>query len=509
MRFKATTLGVLLLLVYSNTVRADLSDAEKAEDAARNSLIDHFTRFSGSRNVMGKPQSPDGKQTTSAAKPRFDPDDQNPFTSDLTYHDFSFNTTSTTKDDKGKETSTRLFAYVSPHGALTKAGGSSVLERVPYELAKQYEKQDEKKDEAALKKEEADAKQGIRYESLFKIETQEVIDGKEGANAGTPTPGAPGGNARNGGANNKGNDKGEKIKVERYTIREEAVPKIAKVGTDSFEDIRKNGRDPGYEDDEKTMANGVLLRYAAGAATQAMWQSTLADLAQRRANKGIPSGDFPISPQLSESAPRCENWEATSQQVLKNVTDKKEKEDLEKQLKKMTAQCNQMIALPYNVVNPKFKTDDKGEAKLTTGDVKKEDGFERDERVQLEILAKAGKTTQDVPSNWKYKPEDDKAKVTIDYDEGTPKVADLTVKQQLDTYNNQLKQASEGYSEVNSRLPPNLQTDPSKPLSYQIQSQTRSVMDVNYPPPVTMDEAGVNKPMTPNAPTTYTQLLKQ
>jgi hypothetical protein len=34
-------------------------------------------------------------------------------------------------------------------------------------------------------------------------------------------------------------------------------------------------------------------------------------------------------------------------------------------------------------------------------------------------------------------------------------------------------------------------------------------MDINFPPPVTMDEAGVTKPMTPNMPTTYTGLLKQ
>ena len=266
-----------------------------AEKAARDSLVDHFVRFTQSKNVMGLPQDPNGKTQKAGSKTRFNVDDGLSFKSDLTYHDFSFNTTETEKNDKGQEVSKRLFAFVSPHGKISGAGGSSILERTAFALDQKFDKED--RDEKNQKKIEEAEKQGVSFRSIFKIETQEIVDDKNGgqdAKNGNKAGGGAGAGGAAQGAKNAAdeakNAKAEKIKVERIFMRDEAKPEIEKVGEDSFEDIRANARDKGFEGDDKTLPNGVLLRFAAGAATQALWNSTLANLSQRRATKGLRSG---------------------------------------------------------------------------------------------------------------------------------------------------------------------------------------------------------------------------
>ena len=67
---------------------------------------------------------------------------------------------------------------------------------------------------------------------------------------------------------------------------------------------------------------------------------------------------------------------------------------------------------------------------------------------------------------------------------------DMTVKQQLESYNNQLREAAVGYEEVKTRFP-DLKTDPSAPLQYQIQSETKSVMEINQSANALLQEDGI------------------
>jgi len=151
----------------------------------------------------------------------------------------------------------------------------------------------------------------------------------------------------------------------------------------------------------------------------------------------------------------------------------------------------------FDAINPRFEAGKDGKDELKAGDLKKEDSFVRDARVQLETLKKAGKDPRSVPSNWKYTDQDAKAKITIEFDDnGAPKgEQDMTVKQQLDSYNNQLKEAAVGYEEVKTRFP-DLQTDPQTPLQYQIQSETKSVMEINQSANAILQEDGVKAPTT-------------
>lgn len=490
-------LFVILFSLYSLKALG-ANEADQAEERARNAFIDRFTKFTENKNVMGRPQSPDGKKAAGGRKTRFNQDDGEAFQSDLTYHDLAFNTVETEKgDNKGGNNKaaqvSRLFAFVSPHGGISAAGGSSVLERTAYQLHKQFTKQD---DEEQNKKD--DEKKGIKYRSIFKFETQEVVENDKGD-----------------GKAGKNDKKAEPDKVERATLREEARPQIEKVGEESFEEVRKAGRDQGYENDETTMANGVLLRYAAGAATQAMWNSSLANLVQRRVNRGIKAGQFPDTPQLSESLPTCAAWAQTAQGVLNkfnqgNKGGGDQQKALQEEIQRMTQQCNQLTAIPYNAINPRFEANEKnGKEELKIAGPQKEDGFIRDSRVQLEILNKAGKLASEVPSNWKYDAKDDKARITIGFDDNAKPQGEqeMTVKQQLESYNAQLQAAAEGYSEVQARLP-DYKFDVNKTLSYQIQPNTKSIMQINQMPPEATDDVGVNM-KAPNSAKNYNELLQQ
>ncbi len=471
---------------------------DAAEKKARDEFMQRFSTFTEDKNVVGKVRKADGKRAEGKKKTRFDQDDGLPYQSDLTYHDLSFNTIETEKagdDPKNpdKKKVSRLFAFVSPHGGISAAGGSSQLERTSYGLHKKFSKEEE---EDKAKKD--DEKTGTKYRSIFKITTQEIIEDEKGN---IQPAGGAGGAAGAGAAKQAGNEKKkEPEKVERFEIREEALPEITKVGEESFETIRKAGRDKDNQDDQTVMPNGLLLRYAAGEATQAMWNSTLANLIQRRVNRGVQAKNFPDTPQLSEGVPNCEAWSGAATSVLAKVKDEKDRKALQEEIKRMTEQCGQLASQSYNAINPKFEPGKDGKDELKTGDLKKEDSFVRDARVQLETLKSAGKDPRNVPSNWKYTDQDAKARITIEFDDnGAPKgEQEMTVKEQLESYNNQLREAATGYDEVKSRFP-DLKTDPSAPLQYQIQSETKSVMEINQSANALLQEDGVKAGITNTA----------
>ncbi len=475
---------ILAALLLGAPVWADPQDAEKAEEKARNSFIDQFSKFMQDKNVQGKVRRPDGKVVGGGKKTRFNQDDGLAFQSDLTYHDFSYNTIEQgeEKADAGKgekPPEKRLFAHVSGHGGVSAAGGSSVLERAAYALDKKFAEQDEQKKQPE--------QEGVKYRSIFKVTTKEVFEGGDS--------GAKGDKAK----------EGEKDKVDRFELRDEARPEIDKVGADSAQTILQAARGEQNANDEKALGNGVLLRQAAHEATKALWNSTLANLSQRRMNRAIRSGSMPVAPQVSEGVPRCEEWSSVAQGVI-NKADPKRREELLKDVERMMGQCKQMGSLSFSAISPNFTQEEGGGEKLEFEGAQKEDAFQRDARLQLEIMNKAGKSVTEVPSNWQFSKDDDKAKMTISYDDNQPKEGSLTIQEQLESYNANLKEAEEGYKEVSKRIPG---MEVPKPTQYAIQPGSRNMMDINQPPESAFEEVGIQKGVnTGPVPQTYDELLK-
>jgi hypothetical protein len=483
---------ILVLLATSAPLWATPEDADRSEEKSRASFVDQFTKFMQDKNVQGRPKTPEGKVAGGGKKTRFNGDDGLAFQSDLTYHDNAFNAVvmeagkgamNQNAGQNGKppeKVEKVLHAFVSQHGGLTAGGGSSLLERTAYQFDQQYADQD-------AKNKNQPETPGVKNRSIFKITTKEVFD------------------------NGQGGGKMEKDKVDRYELRDEVKQAVDKVGVTSSETILQAARGEGNENDPQALGNGVLLRAAANEASKALWNSTLANLSQRRINRAIRAGGLPFSVQTNEGAPKCEVWaqEATTQ--INNAAQGRPPEETKNMLQdvqRMLGQCKQVAGASYNMINPAFKQDKNGGENLQSDGTAKEDSFQRDSRIQLEILAKAGKSVTEVPSNWQYGKDSDKARMTIEYDDGQAKEGTKSMSEQIESYNVNLKQADDGYKDVATRLP-GMQM--GKPLDYAIQPGTRSIVDINQPPASAFEEVGIKK--TPAAtgpvPQTYDQLLQR
>ncbi len=496
-RIKKSIFGVIVLgLIFLRPLFADLADVEEAQRRAKQNFINQFLEVTKEKNVMGKSKTPDGKIVQSRYKTGFDKDGGGfmLFQSDLTYHDWAYIASDPNVDGSKKDESPILHWWVSSHGGINEAGGSSYLERLVYNYHKKYSKEDKKQAK------ELNNKTGVKYRSVFKITTREILD-----------------------KNKKNED--EPRKVERAELRPEVKVAIEKAGEESAEGIFKVARDKESVDDPNSLPNSVFLRYAAGTATQAWWNSTLANLAQRRANIDVPSLFLPGAkggvsegrPRLNEGVPTCEEWEETLLSELPNLVKKpEEQKEIREEIQKRAKMCKTMVSLPYNKVAPRYVPSDEKQDpskgikyELKEEGIKKEDAFERDLRLQLEVLAKAGVKVTSMKSNWTYGPKDDVSKLT-DYDENGRANGEryVTVEEQLNSYNNQLKEAWEGIKEVKTRIP---KLDMPNPLRFQIKPGTRSAMDINGTPPYSAyEEVGIsNVEGPPRTPITYTQMLQQ
>ncbi len=491
-----TWVFTLIFVLIAAPLQAAPEEADASEERARASFVDQFQKFTRDKNNQGRAKRPDGKVVGGGPKSRFNQDDGLPFQSDLTYHDFSFN--SETKagpaaqpggqngQQKPPETK-RLFAFVSGHGAESGALGSSTLERKAFELDQKLTKADEQK-------KDQEEQEGVKYRSIFKITTKEIFE----------DPAQQAGNT----AKAAGQPEEEKEKVDRFELREEARPEIDKVGADSAETILSAARGEQAANDKDALGNGVLLRQAAQEATKALWNSTLANLAQRRINKAIRSGGFQSAPQLSESAPQCAEWQSKAAEIIAKEKDPKIREKLSQELQRMTDQCNQVAGLNFNAIAPKFerKEDGKGEELVFQGP-QKEDAFERDSRVQLEMLNKAGKNVSDIPANWQYTRQDEEARMTTEYNDNQPKEGTRTMKEQIESYNQNLEWADEGYDEVATRFKG---IQKAKASQYAIKPGTTNLTNINKPPVSALEEAGVDPEQLKQevAPQTYEQLIQ-
>lgn len=493
---------VALSILPTDKVHAkDLSESEvdRAEDQARKTYIDRFSKFTQDKNVMGKSTTPDGKNSGGGKKTRFNRDDGSPFQSDLTYHDNTFNLSEKAgQDQQGNEKQRTLFAFVSEHGKVSQAGGSSLLERTVYSLHERFSKQEE---DAKQAKQE-DEQKGIKFRSVFKIETRDVFDknAKNGQNQQQQAQGDKNGD-------------NDKEKVERVTLRDEANPEVRKVGDESFETIKRSGRDEGNEDDENTMPNMTFLREAAKRASEAMWNAALANLGQRRINRGIRAGSLPEKPQLSEDYPTCEEYaNELNQQIAKVGKNQQLQQQLRQDLNRVNQQCKQMAKIDYKTVNPRFEQGEQqgggGDAPetLKTGDQNKEDGIQRDLRVELTTWEKAGTKASEVPSNWKYDKKDDEVTLT-NYDEKGEAQGDrtITVQDFFDGYNKQLDDAQKGYEGVAERTPiqvPNLS-------EYYLAPKQSKISEINAPTASQMEELGQEEAVQAPTATNYDELVKQ
>lgn len=510
---------VLLVLFSQNTpVFADLADADRAEEKARSSFVEHFVTFLQDKNVMGKVTKPDGsKADPGPNKNKFDQDDGVSYRSDLTYHDFSFNSNDqqfAKKNEAAAKAGTankgpntrELPAFVSEHGGISAGGGSSLLERTVYGLHERFfkEEQDDKK------KKEEDEKKGIKFKSVYKVETRDVFKSDVDPNAAKPggAGGAAGGAS---GAAKKDDSKEEPEKVERFTLREEAKPEVEKVGEQAFKSVERASRDKENQDDEKTLSNSTLLYEAAGRASESWWNSTLANLGQRKINRAV-RGDS--RPNLSEGLASCDQWakKQLEQELAEAQKRGADPKDIQARIKQAQDKCNQVSRLEYNEVNPKFeKTEDGKGEKLTKGDILKEDGFSRDLRNQLEVLGSAGKDVTKLKSNWKYDAKEDKQEVgtSVDEDSGEIKKEQLSVKEQLDSYNQQLDEAKQGFEEVKTRFP-QLEVNEGDIEQFKIQPESRSVMEINGLTQGMKEDLGVDpKTPEPETPQTYDELVQK
>ena len=164
-------------------------------------------------------------------------------------------------------------------------------------------------------------------------------------------------------------------------------------------------------------------------------------------------------------------------------------------------------------MDPSFQkdpSDPSGTARLQAMGADQEDARERDLRVQLEILANPQKSPGDITSNWRYSERDSTSPITLGFDENAknPETANITVKEQVQSYNEQLELAAQGYAEVKKRLP-GLDVDPKKILQFQIKTD-RSAKEISALPQTLYEEdSGAKKTDGLNAPTNYSQLLEQ
>ncbi len=503
---------ILILMPIGFVAWAGPQDADRSESTFRQYWADRFTTFSQEQNVPGFGARPDGTPAIGGKKNRANKDDGFQYEGYLTYHDMAFDTfeevsnqgspkTNAARGSNGlddKETRT-LYGFISPHGGLSAAGGSSLLERIVYQQHEKFMKEQEETRKNG--KPVDDEKTGTSYKSVFQVDTQKVFkDPNAKPSAAKPNTAKP--------------DDPEPEKVERWRLRSEVKTEVEKVGEEASKTVEAAARGRGSEGDENALANSTLLYEAAGRAYDAWWNSTQSNLAQLRTNRAVRRGPEQIKAQLQEDVANCDEWASQTRVKLKQSDNAKpaaarEKDD--KEIDRMLSQCKEMVRTSYKAIDPSFERDENdpdGGEKLSNGGSEKENARERDLRVQLEVLADPQKTPSEVTSNWNYSDSDAKSKVTISFDEDgrKPVEVEMTGKEQVESYNEQLKSAAAAYEEVKKRLPV-LKGDANKILQYQIKDR-RSAKEISaLPDEIYEADAGVAKPQSKPIAKTYQEVL--
>jgi hypothetical protein len=428
------TVGGILSLAFcilAVNAHAKLNDVEALQQQALKDNIERFGKFTQNKDVMGRARLPNGQNNQGGEKDRMNQDDGVSYTSIFTYHRNAFDSREEVPDPQGgtgpdgkpKTKEQTLNLYVSDHGKL--AGDSSILERLIYKFHQMFSSQEKSKEER-----EALEKQGKREESVFIVEKQEVEDDQAQGKG-------------------KGEDSNLK-KAERYFLKEEVAEATKKeVGQVGFNNVEKASKDEQNQDDPQAMGYLPFFYEAAQRAYEGWRDTTLAGLGQRRIYNVA-------TVRASESAPSCD---AATQQTLQMKIQrangdqdaiKRAQEEAQKDLEN----CKKVAALDYREIAPVKETDENGKSELKSEGLAKEDGIQRDLRVQAEVLDRFGITAKDVKSGWKYKEEDFKSKVGIKFNERGEAIeeVDMTGAEQLDSFNQQLTEADQKWGDVKGRL---------------------------------------------------------
>jgi hypothetical protein len=425
--------GAILSLAFCIlTVNAHgkLNDVEALQQKALKDNIDRFGKFTQSKDVMGKGKLPNGQLNQGGEKNRMDKDDGVSYTSIFTYHRNAFDDY---EEAQGGAPGTppkkeRLNQWVSPHGKFT--GDSSILERLVYKFHQMFKEKPKTDAEVAQME-----KQGKREESVFIVESQDPEDGGGGG----------GGNTAGGGGS------GSQVKkVERYILKEEVQEGVKKdVGQVGFENTEKEAKDEENKNDPKAMGLIPFFYEAAQRAYDAWRDTTLAGLGQRRMyNVSKVRG--------SESAPSCdEAVQASIQKELQSAQSDAERTKIRNDANGKIERCKQVTKLDYREIAPIEEADPNGgPPKLKSEGLAKEDGMQRDLRVQAEVLDRYGAPGNSIKSGWKYSEDEFKTKIAVEFDENgeVSREENWTGAEQLESFNEQLVKAEDGWGAVKSKL---------------------------------------------------------
>lgn len=484
----------LFFIWVSPSAFSNLADVEKEIKKSQENFKNQFTNFTQDKNYMGKPRNPDGSIVQGKTKTGFNTDDKVPFQSELTYHDFAYEVEDekyaqqvaakkgTPEEPKVKRR--YVYAGISEHGAASAGSGASQLERVAYA---QYDKF--AKEESEQEKKEEDEKKGFNYRGVFKVNTQEVFKDQNGNTT-------------------SANDKDSvPEKVERWELREEARPEIAKVGENSIQTLTKSAKTEA--DDPNAMPNLAYYYDAANQALVALWNSTLSNLGQRRAYKAVDPKSATSNVKLSLNTPSCDAW---GQQTISqlDIKDPQAKQKAVEDIQRMVKQCNEVAQTDFRDVNPRFEKKEKqggqgqgqqaqggngggDEETLTMKGPDQEDSRERDWRVQLSVMQNVKTQAQDVGTNWKYTDDDNRSKVTTGFgtDGSAQQTETLKMVDQVERYNKNLDDASKGISEVQAKFP-QMKANAKAPLQFK-KTGEESAMEITQFP----KDAGVEGFETP------------
>lgn len=482
-----TVWGVFLYSLYTPNSLAKIEDILDYEKKAQESAFKQFTEFTKDKNLQGKAQKPDGTDVSAPPdKQAFDRDKKTNFQSDLTYHLKTFPTPLQSAAGQPPE---RIPHFVSSHGNIEAAGGSSFLERLVWKWHKIFEREDRNGPPAAL------AHTGVRRDSVFEITTLKV----------DPTS-TMGGDATSYTSISAAALPPPSQDIDRKVLRKEVENEVAKAGNDATQTILEAAKS--RETQGRKVAPNLSRLYEAAkrSTTIGFWNSTVANQAQRRAYVGIRTGSTGEKVKLSEDIPTCEQWQAKTmanlQQGGSTLTPEQQKD-----IETRASQCQKMILKSYSAINPGYVAAPTGTTgsveQLEDGGTDKEDSIVRDLRVQAELAT--GKKLGEIASNWPYKEEEAKSLVTLQYDnDGNPtEQRMMTMQEQIRLFNEQKKAARQGYEEAKKYLP-----DLNVP-KITMTPENISAMKNNQPIPTMMEEMGVKQSPSIPVPDSYGELLGQ
>lgn len=449
-------------------------DGAQAAENARKEYIDRFIKFTQDRNVSGRAKDPKGNTVQGGEKSRFNRDDGNSFQSDLTYHDASYTTFEddpNSKNKSGTPTQVKINPFVSAHGGISAGDGSSLLERTVYEKHKEFSKNQNQQNAPP-------PQPGIKNESIFREETVQV----------TPDPKNP--------------DQPEEVK--RVTLLPEVKTAVEQVGQEAFKTVEKAAKTPDAANDPQVMGNSVFYREAIARASKALWDSTLANLSQRRLrlNGGA---------ETAESVASCEASAQTRIQDINNDPNlgPNDKKDKINNVNQNLQRCQQMAQVKWSAIDPTIDSGtSQGGPQIKEKGINGEDPYERDLRNQLEVMDKVGVSQDSLKSNWKYSPQEFQNEILVETDDsGNVSTAPMTNAEQLEAYNQSLDEAIESLRQA-KQVMPDLNFNEEAIQAKKIQPGQKNILEINQVPEHVMNELN-GTPTSVQGAKNYTELLKE